>query len=132
MNIEAHIRNLKESLDVIKQSIERGLGERQRSVGFHTSAAMCDMLEILLHKKNLIDPGSAIKHDWFSSKRIAIERLPFDFPHKKEILEIMVSIENRRNTLCYGKQQTEKYIQSAIDDFNLLKSKLRECGLDEI
>ncbi len=132
MNIDAHKRNLAESLESIRRSVEMGLEKYQRTIGFFTSAAMCDMLEIFLHKKNLIDPGSSIKHDWFASAKIASERLPFDFSHKRQIIEIMVRIESKRNILCYGKQQKEEYIQEAVDNFNLLVSKLKEAGLDEL
>ncbi|MBI2584115.1 MAG: hypothetical protein HYW25_05590 [Candidatus Aenigmarchaeota archaeon] len=132
MRIEAHRRNLKESTMTLRESVERGLMERQRNVGFHTSAGMCDMLEMLLHEKNLIDPGSSIKHEWFSSRKAVDERLPFDFPMKNEIIEMMMRIESKRNILCYGKQQTEEFIQEAIDDFNLLVSKFKEAGLHEI
>ncbi|MBI2579965.1 MAG: hypothetical protein HYW27_03620 [Candidatus Aenigmarchaeota archaeon] len=130
--MEAHKRNLDESFEVIKECVEKGFEKRQRSLGFHTSAAMCDMLEMLLHKKSLIDPGASIKHEHFSSSRISDEKFPFDFPNKKEILEIMVRIKNKRNVLCYGKQQPENIIQSVIDDFNLLKSKIKGAGLDEL
>ncbi|MBI2173057.1 MAG: hypothetical protein HYT73_02475 [Candidatus Aenigmarchaeota archaeon] len=132
MNIESHKRNLKESLESLKECVERGIEDRQRSIGFHTSAAMCDMLEMLLHKKSLIDPGASIKHDWFSSTRTTQEKLNFDFPNKKEILEIMVRIENKRNILCYGKRQSEKVIRSVIDDFNFFMLKIKEAGLDEL
>ena len=42
MNTETHLRNLRESLEVIRESIEKGLVERQRTLGFNTSAAAAD------------------------------------------------------------------------------------------
>lgn len=131
MRMESHKKRLEESLWALSRGVERGLEKWQRNIGFNTSAAMCDLLEMLLHQKNLIDPGSSIKHDSFKSENIANDNLPFDFPHKKEILDIMVRIERKRNALCYGTPQTEKFIQSALDDFNLLRSTLKEAGLDE-
>ena len=47
------------------------------------------MLEILLHKNSLIDPGFLIKHEWFNSKKKIAEKFPFDFENKEKILEIM-------------------------------------------
>ena len=64
MNIEFHLKTLKESLEVIEENIEKGLIERQRNIGFNASAASTDMLEILLHKQSLIEPGFVIKHEW--------------------------------------------------------------------
>ena len=57
MKVEDHLKNLNEILEVIKESIEKGLVERQRNIGFNVSAACADMLEIFLHKKSMIDPG---------------------------------------------------------------------------
>jgi len=132
MKIESHLRDLKESLDVIEESIEKGLVERQRNVGFNTSAACADMLEILLHKKDLIDPGFVIKHDWLKSKNKVKKKFPFDFSKKEEILDLIFKIEEKRNILCYGKPQKVEYIQEVITSFNKLKEIFREVGLNEI
>ena len=132
MKTEIHLKNLKESLEVIEESIEKGLVERQRTIGFNTSAACTDMLEILLHKNSLIDPGFIIKHEWLKSKNKVSERFPFDFPKKKELLNIIFKIEEKRNVLCYGKPQPIEVIQEILADFNTLKKKFREAGLDEI
>ena len=60
MRIEAHEKRLDESIGVIKESIEIGLEQRQRNIGFNASAAAIDMLEILLHKAGRIstNPGN--------------------------------------------------------------------------
>ena len=132
MKTEIHLKNLKESLEVIEESIEKGLVERQRTIGFNTSAACADMLEILLHKNSLIDPGFIIKHEWLKSKNKVSEIFPFDFPKKKELLNIIFKIEEKRNVLCYGKPQPIEVIREILADFNTLKKKFREAGLDEI
>ena len=131
MNIDSHLKNLKESLEVIEESIEKGLLERQRNIGFNTSAACADMLEILLHKENLIDPGFVIKHEWFNSKNKMKDKFAFDFPKKEEILNLISEIEGKRNTLCYGKPQKIEVILEVINNFNVLKEKFREVGLNE-
>jgi hypothetical protein len=63
----------KRDLEVIEESIEKGLVERQRNIEFNTSAACSDLLEILLHQQNLIDPGFTIKHEWIKSKNKIIK-----------------------------------------------------------
>ena len=132
MKIEDHWKNLKESLEVIDESIEKGLIERQRNIAFNASAACADLLEILLHKNSLIDPGFIIKHEWFKSKNKIQDKLAFDFPKKAEILELITKIEEKRNMLCYGKPQKIETIQEVINNFNLLKEKFREAGLNEL
>ncbi len=132
MKIESHYERLRESLDLINESIEKGIVERQRTIGFNTSAASADMLEIFLHNKNLIDPGFVIKHEWLKSKNKTSEKLSFEFPKKKEIINLMFKIEEKRNALCYGKLQEEKIVQEVINDFNKLKDILRKEGINEI
>ncbi len=76
MRIESHLDNLKESIREIHAAVKEGLVPNQRSLGFHTSAAAVDMLEIILHQQNLIDPGFVIKHEWFNSPRKVAEKFP--------------------------------------------------------
>ena len=132
MNIEFHLKTLKESLEVIEENIEKGLIERQRNIGFNASAASTDMLEILLHKQSLIEPGFVIKHEWLKSKNKIQEKLPFDFPNKAKILELIYNIEERRNILCYGKPQKIEVIQEVLNNFNMLKELFKEAGIDEL
>lgn len=121
MKIESHLQNLKESIREVDLAVIENLLQKQRTLGFHTSAGAIDILEIILHKNNLIDPGFVIKHEWFSSKRKIKEKFPFDFPHKKEIISLIERIEGIRNILCYGKRQDEEILEKLIHDFNKLK-----------
>jgi len=132
MKIERHLENLKESLAVIEESVIKGLVERQRTIGFHTSAASIDLLEILLHKNNLIDIGFIIKHEWLKSKNSIKEKFPFGFPKKEEILDLTYKIEEKRNVLCYGKPQKIEIIQEVLDNFNQLKKLFKEAGINEL
>jgi len=132
MKIEDHLINLKESLDVLDYCRETGYDEKQRTIGFHTSSACADMLEILLHKKNLIDSGFMIKHEWFKAPNKVKEKLSFDFPKKKEILNLAKRIEEKRNLLCYGKKQSPEFILENLEDFNKIKVLFKEAGLDEL
>ncbi len=126
MKVESHLENLKESIQEIETAIQQGLVKKQRSLGFHTSAAAIDMLEIILHKSNLIDPGFVIKHEWFNSAKKIKEKFNLEFDHKNEILGLIAKIESPRNILCYGKRQDEVVLKTLIDHFNLLKQLFQE------
>lgn len=128
MKIESHIENLKESFREIETAIKEGLEKKQRTVGFHTSSAAIDMLEIILHKNKLIDPGFVIKHEWLNSKGKTEEKLPFDFPKKKEIIDHVVKIESVRNKFCYGKRQKEENLEETVKEFNRLKELFIEVS----
>jgi hypothetical protein len=126
MKEELHKKNLEESIEVIEECVEKGmLAERQRTLGFHCSAAAVDLLEILLHRHNLISPGAQLKHDWFSSPKKVSEKFVFDFPHKNKILPIIMDIEKNRNLLCYGKPQPEEVVEAAVLEFRKLLDILR-------
>lgn len=126
MKIESHLENLKESVREIEEAVAKDLTEKQRTIGFHASAGAIDMIEIILHKNKLIDPGFIIKHEWFNSKRKVSEKLNFEFPKKKTIIELTTSIESVRNKLCYGKKQESSVMERTIKDFNKLKKIFME------
>ena len=121
MRNEDHLRQLKESVQEIEKSIIEGIAEKQRTIGFNTSAGAIDMLEIILHKKNLLDTSAMIKHEWFNSERKIADKLKAEFPKKEEILSLIKKIENMRNRFCYGKKQPEERIRETISNFNILK-----------
>ncbi|MBI2139812.1 hypothetical protein HYU14_02720 [Candidatus Woesearchaeota archaeon] len=131
MNAEGHRKRLKESLDAISDAIEQGIDEKQRTIGFNASAACADMLEILLHKLNLIDPGFTVKHEWLKSKNKILEKFPFSFPGKEEIFSLIMLVEEKRDILCYGKPQKAEALKEVIENFNAVKKKFSEAGLDE-
>ena len=124
MKIEDHLRNINESLDVIRECIEKGIEERQRNISFNVSVASTEMLEVFLHRKELINPSSMVKHDFFSSVRKASEHLSFDFENKQEIFSILVEIESKRNFLCYGKKQPVSLLVRQLELLNKLKELL--------
>ena len=132
MKIENHLESLKESIREIEEAVTKGLTEKQRTLGFHTSAGAIDMLEIILHKNNLINPGFMIKHELFTSERKMKERLPFEFPRKKEIISLITNIEGVRNKLCYVKRQEDEVLNKLVKDFNKLKEFFKEVTKYEL
>ena len=130
MNIEKHMDRLRESIEVIDESITKDITRRQRTIGFSISAASADMFEILLHKNKLIDPGFIVKHEWFKSKNKVKDKFPFDFKDKEKILELMASIEERRDPLCYGTPKPESFIKETIIKFNELKKIFKDRGVE--
>ncbi|MBI2667111.1 hypothetical protein HYX13_05870 [Candidatus Woesearchaeota archaeon] len=132
MKTENHLRSIQESLEVIEECIEKGLEARQRTLGFSLSAVCADLLELLLHRLDLIDQGFMVKHEWLKSKNKVAEKLLFDFPKKKEILTIIAEIEEKRNILCYGSPQKSEVIKNLIEKFNELKKLFKDAGIHEI
>ena len=104
MKIEDHLRNINESLEEIGNAVIKGIENKQRTIGFNCSVAGVEMLEVYLHKIEIINPGTIIKHEWFNSIRRANESLNFDFPNKDKIISLLIKIEEKRNILCYGKK----------------------------
>lgn len=129
MNIEAHSRALKESLEEIKDAVKMGVEKRQRTIGFHCSAAAADLLELWLHQEGLIDPGTILKHDMFASLKKAKENL-IDFGNKNKILTLMAELEAKRNILVYGKAQPRTVIEDYLGTFNKIKDTMSELGLE--
>ena len=129
MKIESHYKSLKESLELIEESVQKGILERQRTIGFHCSAAAVDMLEIFLHKSRLIEPGAIIKHDWFSSSNKIKSKFSYDFPEKKKIISLMLRLEEKRNIICYGKPQKKEVIEEYIFLFRELEKIFRNLGV---
>lgn len=130
MNINKHEERLKESLEVIEESINVGIIKRQRTIGFSVSAASADFFEIYLHKNNLVDPGFIVKHEWFKSKNKLKEKFPFNFEKKKEIFDILHKTETKRNILCYGVPQKEEVIREVLSDFDKLKDLFKKMGVE--
>lgn len=130
MKIEDHLRNINESLEEIEFAIQKGIENKQRTIGFNSSVAGVEMLEVYLHKEELINPGTIIKHEWFSSVRRANENFSFDFPDKNKIIELLTKIEEKRNILCYGKKQNITEIKYVLELFYEIKSLFEKKGLN--
>lgn len=130
MNVEKHYERLNESLEVLDDCMSKDIVKRQRTIGFNCSVAATDMLEIYLHKKDLIDPGFVIKHEWLKSKNKLRDKFPVDFENKKQIVALMIHIEEKRNDLCYGSPKKEEVIREVILSFNKLKQLFKSAGVE--
>ncbi len=122
MKAEDHRQAIKESLEVIKEAVQLGLEQRQRTIGFHCSAAAIDLLELFLHQHNAINPGKVIKHDFFASEKKALRKLPEDFPDKSIIVPLLVQLESKRNQLCYGKIKPKDDLEKYLSAFHKVRS----------
>lgn len=130
-SIEEHGKIVREFLDDINEKIKANLlAERQKIIGFSASEAAVNLFAVLLHKKRIIEPSLNINHRYFASQKIAENKFNFNFPNKDKILSLLISQENYRNKLCYGKEKGTEIVNSAIKNLfelkNLIESELEE------
>ena len=129
MRSDEHIASVRESLQVIKEAIQIGIGQRQRTIGFHCSAAAVDILELYLHERDAISPGKVIKHDFFTSERKAKSKLPEQFDEKEQIIALLVRLEEKRNSLCYGKLKPKEDVENYLTLFRKIREFFDQRGV---
>ena len=129
MKIEDHLININNSIETINECIQKDVIKRQRTIAFNISVTVAEMLELYLHKNNLINPGTMIKHEMFNSIQRVQEFLNFEFNNKEKIIELYNKIEKLRNILCYGKPQQEEKIKEMIELFNEVKNIFEKEGI---
>ena len=113
---------MKQETQDINEKIRAGiLVKRQKLVGFAASEASTNLLEYLLHKRNLITSGFKVNHNYFASHKRAERYLDFDFPKKKEFIQLMVKQDEFRTLLCYGKEKNESIVKEAVDNLTRIK-----------
>ena len=126
-------------MEELEGAVAVGAERRPVTIGLHTSACSCELLELYLHKEGKIPIGKVIKHDWFKrplpeqkAEPLVDRKMPVDFPGKKELYELMYIIEEQRNTLIYGRA-TAGQVDIVLRAFNQLKTLLMEKvgGQDE-
>lgn len=132
MKPQSHLQRIKESLTKIEESVQGDLTLSQMTIGFHTSAAAANLLELYLHTQNFVDNTFRFQHNWMKSKNIMKEKLPFQFPHKDDVVSLICIIEKNRDKLCYGTVQPEEQVIAQIEAFNQLKKIFKELGIDEL
>ncbi len=135
--INIHRERIKEHVQELKDALAIGVERRAATIGFHTSACAIDLLELYLHKSGKIPIGSQIKHDWFKRPKegqkilpLAERNLKAEFPHKKEVLELMYDIEENRNKLIYGKS-SKSDVKQNVESFFAVKEKIQELLKEE-
>ncbi|MEW5896906.1 MAG: hypothetical protein AB1668_04395 [Nanoarchaeota archaeon] len=129
-SVTEHKRKIKEHLQALNDAIDYGIENKPITIGFHTSACATELLEIYLHKLNLISIGKTIKHNWFEKpkpgQKIAplIERkLSVNFPDKEKIYHLIYNIEEHRDNLIYGKN-SPALVKFVLENFLQLKEQL--------
>ena len=136
--IVEHKKRIQEHIQEINDAIDIGIEKRPATIGFHTSACAVELLEVLLHKLNMISSGKMIKHNWFvrpkKEQKILplIERkLPVVFDDKEKVYELIYSVEENRDTLIYAKS-TRNQIETTLNSFvalrEIIEKKLQELG----
>lgn len=98
MKIEAHKEALAEYLAYVEQA-RHTLESSKRLLLLVCSQAASEAISILLHKLELIDDSTIIKHNQLDSKNFWAE-LP-DFDGKTKISRLAAEVERARN-LAYG------------------------------
>jgi len=129
-SIESHRESARTLIEDIEEKLRAETAvERQKLIGFACSEASCELLAILLHKKNLIDPGFNVNHRFFSSEKTAKVRFNFEFPSKKKLIPLFVKQEEYRNLLCYGKPKEKNTVSDCIGNiFKIKKIVEKEMG----
>ena len=127
-----HLEKIKEHLQELKDAIAIGIEQRSATIGFHTSACAIDLIELYLHKTGKIPIGMQVKHEWFKRPKpgqkilpLAERNLKSDFPHKLAIIELLYSLEEKRNKLIYG-HSTPPEIKQTLETFEKLQHILTE------
>ena len=130
-SIANHQERLREHEEGLARAIAVGAEQHPVTIGFHTSAGACELLELTLHKKGILQIGKVLKHEWFKRPKIGQKILPLaermiglDFPEKKNAYELLYQIEEHRNNLIYGKS-TLAEIDAVINAFRKLQELLR-------
>ncbi|MBI2152029.1 hypothetical protein HYU21_04845 [Candidatus Woesearchaeota archaeon] len=136
MRPEKHQECLNEVLDEIATALKdpRGLIAHQRRLAFLLSLGTATIIELYLHRLNVIKEGAKINHEWFKRKKDKVlQQLqnqvvsPLNnFPELDELLEIALKIETKRDDLAYGAPASESIIQEKINLFFKLK-ELAKC-----
>ena len=129
-SVEEHKKKINEHLEEIEDAIDQGIENKPITIGFHCSACSIQLLELYLHILNKIPIGKIIKHDWFKRPQedqkiqpLIERKLEVQFPNKKEIYDLIYTMEDDRNILMYGKA-TEKQIKTVLETFQKLKKIL--------
>ena len=122
MKVEEHEKAYEEHKRNIDRSIEEGIEENQRNIAYNISQGSVELFAIFLHKlKFIAGSGDQFDHRIFKSVQLIKKKIPYIFPGRKVILELMRKIEDERNALCYGSRKSLDRIEKLIKNFNELR-----------
>jgi HEPN domain-containing protein len=122
MKKEEHEKTLQEHLRNLSQSIDQGIEENQRNIGYNVSQGSVELFALYMHHLNLVEgSGDQWDHRIFKSKNLVERKIPPQFPHREKILELMESIEKERIPFCYGKRKPQVQIEKIILVFQELR-----------
>jgi len=137
MKLEKHRESLVEVSDTIKDALDdpKGIVAHQRRLMAMISLGTAQLVEIYLHKMDVMKPGSQIKHEWLKKdEKNALLRLsstltvnPGKIPKIVEILALAREIESDRDEIVYGSPLAgEKALKEKIILFLELKKAAGE------
>ena len=122
MKLEEHEKAYAEHLIHINRTIEEGLEENQRNVGYNVSQGSIELFAIYLHKLNFLQgSGDQFDHRIFRSKNLIEKKIPAKFPAREGILKLLQFIESERIALCYGTRKSRERIEKVINAFQKLR-----------
>lgn len=130
MHPDVHRQVLQESFETLAECVDLGFEKKQRTIGFHTSLAPVEMLEIYLHTIGVFPTSFRLHHDWMKSQKKIREKIPHDFSRKDEIVLLVTYIEKNRDILCYGKAVDPSIIREQLEHFWKLRDLFKEVGLN--
>lgn len=87
---------------------------------------------MFLHQAGHLDASADIGHQKMRSTRLLQDQMPYDFPNKARLIELLVAIEGSRTSLCYGRLQEEQNVLQSLDAFAELRTIFREMGCEEL
>lgn len=127
---EEHRKIIRELIEDLNEKIRSDLiVQRQKIVGFSTSEISCNLLELFLHRNNLVSPGFKVNHRFFTSEKSAIKKLGFDFPEKNTLISFLISQEKYRTLLCYGRNKDRETVEESIKTMQSIKKAIeKEMG----
>ncbi|MBI2449519.1 hypothetical protein HYV49_04445 [Candidatus Pacearchaeota archaeon] len=127
MKLEEHEKAYAEHFLHIDRTIEEGLEENQRNIGYNVSQGSIELLAIYLHKLNFLQgSGDQFDHRIFRSKNLIEKKVPAKFPAREEILKLLQFIESERIALCYGSRKSHERVKKVVNSFQKLRKIINE------
>ncbi len=127
MREEKHLEALAEVKETIETAIQdpRGIIVHQRRLMSMISLGVQHLIELHLHRLNILKAGTQVKHDWF---RLGKERVKLrlkaiitkplqEIEDLDFIITLASEIEADRNELVYGAPAPEAKLRRKIDLF---------------